>query len=351
MPSLFDPIRIGALDLPNRVIMAPMTRSRAQANGAPQPYVADYYAQRASAGLILSEAIYVSAMAKGYVRTPGLANDAHVAAWRRVVASVHAMGGRIFAQLYHTGRVALPDWLPGGALPVAPSPIKLNGQNKTDDGPKDFVTPRALESDEIPGVAGEYAAAARRALEAGFDGVEIHAASGYLIQQFLDPTINRRDDRYGGSIENRARFLAEVVDQVAAAVGADRVGIKLSPRIKFNEVQEPDAEEMYPYLAKILSGRGLAYVHGAKQGDYDIHAAFRPLYRGVYFAGAGFNADSAAQMIETGAADAIVFGKPYLANPDLVRRYREGIALADADPKTIYWGGEQGYTDYPAAAP
>jgi N-ethylmaleimide reductase len=350
MPTLFDPIRIGALELPNRIIMAPMTRSRAQADGVPQPYVAQYYEQRATAGLILSEAIYVSHMAKGYVRTPGLVTDAQVAAWRNVTAAVHAKGGRIFAQLYHTGRVALPQWLPGGALPVAPSAIKLNGQNKTDDGPKDYVTPRALETDEVRGVAGEYAEAARRARESGFDGVEIHAASGYLIQQFLDSTINHRTDRYGGTVENRARFLLDVVEQVSAAVGADRTGIKLSPRIKFNDVQEPDAEEMYPHLARALSGRGLAYVHGAKQGGYDIHAAFQQHYKGIYAAGAGFNAETGNAMIASGAADAIVFGKPYLANPDLVSRYRDGLALTDADPKTIYWGGEQGYTDYAEAS-
>lgn len=349
MPNLFDPVRLGALDLPNRIIMAPMTRSRAAANGVPEPYMAEYYAQRASAGLILSEAIYVSAMAKGYVRTPGLVTDAHVAGWRAVTDAVHARGGKILAQLYHTGRVALPDWLPGHAAPVAPSAIKLNGQNKTDDGPKDYVTPRALETDEVTGVAGEYANAARRALEAGFDGVEIHAASGYLIQQFLDPTINQRTDRYGGSVENRARFLLEVVEQVSAAAGADRTGIKLSPRIKFNDVQEPDAEAMYPYLAGALSGRNLAYVHGAKQGGYDIHAGFRAANKGNYVAGAGFNAETGAELIRSGGADAIVFGKPYLANPDLVRRYREGLALSEADPKTIYWGGEQGYTDYPTA--
>ncbi len=348
MPTLFDPIRLGALDLPNRIIMAPMTRSRADAKGVPQTFVADYYAQRASAGLIVSEAIYVSPMAKGYVRTPGLVTDEHVAGWRKVTDAVHAAGGLIYAQLYHTGRVALPDWLPGGAQPVAPSALALTGQNKTDDGPKNFVTPRALETGEVSAVAAEFGQAARRARQAGFDGVEIHAASGYLIQQFLDSAINTRQDIYGGTVENRARFLLEVVAQVSAAVSADRTGIKLSPCIKFNEVTEPDAEAMYPYLAKALSDCGLAYVHGAKQGGYDIHATFRAAYKGVYAAGAGFNQETGNQMIQSGGADAIVFGKPFIANPDLPRRYREGIALAGADQKTIYGGGEQGYTDYPA---
>ncbi|MGE3246130.1 MAG: alkene reductase [Beijerinckiaceae bacterium] len=348
MPTLFDSVRLGDLELPNRIVMAPMTRSRADADGVPQPFVKDYYAQRASAGLILTEAIYVSRMAKGYVRTPGLVTDEQVMGWMPVTKAVHAAGGRIFAQLYHTGRVALPDFLPMRAQPVAPSAIAIKGQNKTDDGPKDFVVPRALETDEVPGVAAEFATAAELAIEAGFDGVEIHAASGYLIHQFLDASINQRTDIYGGSVENRARFLLLVADRVASAIGAGRTGLKLSPRIKFNDVAEPDAEEMYPHLARELSGLNLAYVHGAKQGGYDIHTAFRAGYTGKYLAGAGFNAETGNVAIASGAADAIVFGKPYLANPDLPRRLQEGLPLAEADPKTIYWGGEQGYSDYPA---
>jgi N-ethylmaleimide reductase len=349
MDLLFSPLRLGAIELPNRVIMAPMTRSRADGDGVPLEYVADFYVQRASAGLMVTEALYVSPMAKGYVRTPGIANDAQQAAWARVAGAVHRAGGRIFAQLYHTGRVALPDFLPGGAAPIAPSAIAIKGQNKTDDGKKDFVTPRALETDEIPAVAAEFADAARRAIAAGFDGVEIHAASGYLIHQFLDPTINQRSDRYGGAVENRARFALDVVDRVVEAVGAGRTGIKVSPQIKFNDVVEPDADEVYPYLARQLSARGLAYLHGAKQGGYDVHAAMRPLFKGVYAAGAGFNLESAQAMLANGGADAIVFGKPFIANPDLPRRMREGIALAEADFSTIYSGSERGYVDYPPA--
>jgi N-ethylmaleimide reductase len=348
MPTLYDPIRLGDIDLPNRIIMAPMTRSRADADGVPLPFVKDYYAQRASAGLIVSEAIYVSRMAKGYVRTPGLMTDQQVMGWMQVTQAVHDAGGKIFAQLYHTGRVALPDFLPMRALPVAPSAIAIEGQNKTDDGPKDFVVPRALETDEIPGVASEFVNAAEMALAAGFDGVEIHAASGYLIHQFLDAAINQRKDIYGGSVQNRARFLLLVVDRVRDAIGDGKVGLKLSPRIKFNGVTEPDAEEMYPFLAKELSARNLAYLHGAKQGGYEIHSEMRPLYKGNYVAGAGFTAESGNAALAAGAADAIVFGKPFLANPDLPRRMREGLELAEADPKTIYWGGEQGYSDYPA---
>lgn len=348
MPGLHDPIKLGELDLPNRIIMAPMTRSRADANSVPLDIVADYYAQRASAGLIISEAIFVSPMARGYSRTPGLVTDEQIAGWKKVTSAVHAAGGRILAQLYHTGRVALPDFLPGGAQPVAPSAIAIKGQNKTDDGPKDFVVPRALETGEIPGVANEFGEAASRAMQAGFDGVEIHSASGYLIHQFLDASINQRSDEFGGSVENRAKFQLMVVDGVCAAIGAGRTGIKLSPRIKFNDVSEPDAEAVYPYLATELSKRNLAYLHGAKQGAYDAHAEIRPAYQGNYVAGAGFDAASGEAAISSGAADAVVFGKPFLANPDLPRRMRNNLALADADPKTIYWGGAQGYSDYPA---
>ncbi|MCC2097572.1 MAG: alkene reductase [Hyphomicrobiales bacterium] len=348
MPTLFDPIRLGDLDLPNRIVMAPMTRSRADAEGTPKDFVADYYAQRASAGLIVGEATYISPMAKGYVRTPGIVTDAHIAGWKKVTDAVHAKGGTILCQLYHTGRVALPEFLPGGAQPIGPSALQLEGNNQTDSGPKPFVMPRALETAEIPGVAQEFAHAAKRAMAAGFDGVEIHAASGYLIQQFLDSAINQRTDEYGGSVENRCRFLLEVVDTVTSTIGAGRTGIKLSPRIKFNGVTEPDAEAVYPYLAEQLSGRKLAYLHGAKQGGYEIHAEVRPLYKGHYLAGAGFTAETGNEALASGAADAIVFGKSFLANPDLPRRMRDGLALAEADPKTIYWGSEQGYSDYPA---
>lgn len=348
MPTIHDPIRLGDIELPSRILMAPMTRSRADKDGVPLDFVADYYAQRASAGLIITEAIYVSRMAKGYTRTPGLVTDEQVMGWQKVTEAVHAAGGRIFAQLYHTGRVALPDFLPLQAEPVAPSAIAIKGQNKTDEGPKDFVVPRALATDEIPGIAGEFASAAEMAMVAGFDGVEIHAASGYLIHQFLDASINKRTGFYGGSIAKRARFLLLVVDRVSEAIGSGKVGIKLSPRIKFNDVVEPDAEEMYPYLAGELSKCNLAYLHGAKQGGYEIHAEIRPLYKGNYIAGAGFTAESGNAALASGAADAIMFGKPFIANPDLPRRMKEGLALADADPKTIYWGGEQGYSDYPA---
>ena len=349
MTSIFDPLCVGALDLPNRIIMAPMTRSRADANGVPLDIVADFYAQRADCGLILSEAIYVSDMAKGYVRTPGLANAAQVAGWKRVTDAVHAKGGRIFAQLFHTGRVAMPDFLPGGAQPVAPSAIAINGKNWTDSGQKPHVVPRALETDEIAGIAGEFAQASLRAIEAGFDGVEIHAASGYLIHQFLDASMNTRTDIYGGSVENRARFLLLVADRVIEVIGRERVGLKVSPRIQFNDVQDLDAEEIYPHVAREMSARGIAYLHGAKQGGYEVHAHLRPLFKGLYFAGAGFDKAGGDALLVSGGADAIVYGKPYIANPDLVNRMRSGLALAEPDGSTIYGGGAKGYVDYPAA--
>ena len=349
MPSLFDPLALGPITLNNRIVMAPMTRSRNDDEGCPTAIMADYYGQRASAGLILSEATYVSPAAKGYSRIPGLHSQAQVEAWRRVVAAVHARGGKIFAQLFHTGRVAVPQLLPAGAQPVAPSAIAIKGKNYTDFGPIDYVVPRALESDEIPGVAAEFGAAAKNALAAGFDGVELHAASGYLVHQFLDPTINTRTDAYGGSVANRIRFLLEALDSMIAATGRARVGIKISPRIKFNDVIEPDAEEVSPALARELSSRGIAYLHVAQQGAYEAHKHLRPLFKGVYFAGAGFDQASGEAMLTNGGADAIVFGKLYVSNPDLVRRFREGLALAEGDSKTHYSKGPEGYVDYPEA--
>ncbi len=349
MPSLFDPLVLGPLTLPNRVVMAPMTRSRADDAGVPADIVAEYYAQRATAGLIVSEATCVSPMAKGYSRIPGLHSPAQVEGWRKVTQAVHAGGGRIFAQLFHTGRVAVPALLPGGAQPVAPSAIAINGKNYTDLGPIDYVVPRALETDEVPDVAAEFGAAAKHALEAGFDGVELHAASGYLAHQFLDASINQRTDRYGGSVANRMRFLLEAIDSMIDVAGAGRVGIKISPRIKFNDVAEPDAEVVYPALARELSARKIAYLHGAHQGGYEVHAHMRPAFGGLYFAGAGFDKAKGEAMLEAGASDTVVFGKHFIANPDLPRRMRDNIALAEGDSKTHYSKGPAGYCDYPAA--
>src|SRR5215207_3495561 len=230
MPTLFDPLRVGEIELDNRIVMAPMTRSRADDRGAQPAFVAEYYRQRASAGLIITEATNVSPMAKGYVRTPGIYTPEQVGGWRPVAEAVHARGGKIFMQIFHTGRIALPDFLPDGAQPVAPSAVRAGGQNYTDEGMKSFVTPRAITREEVAQTVGDFAAAAAHAVEAGFDGVELHAASGYLVQQFLSTNVNQRSDEYGGPVGNRARFLFEVLDAMTEAVGAGRVGVKLSPR-------------------------------------------------------------------------------------------------------------------------
>lgn len=351
MPHLFEPLHVGHMTLPNRVVMAPMTRSRADdSTGAPLAIVADYYAQRAGAGLIISEATNVSAMAKGYVRTPGLFTAEQVAAWSKVTAAVHAKGGRIFAQLFHTGRVALPEHLPHHAHPVAPSAIAIQGQTYTDAGMKDHVQPRALETHEVPGVAAEFASATKHALDAGFDGVELHATSGYIIHQFLDSAANHRTDQYGGSVENRCRFLLDALDRMVAEAGKARVGIKLSPQMAFNGVVEPDAEAVYPHLVAELSKRQLAYLHVGRFNAVDWHAMLRPLFKGPFLAGAGFDKEKAEALMSAGGADAIAFGNLFIANPDLPHRLQTGAELAKPDSATFYAGGEKGYLDYTALA-
>src|SRR5258706_10128960 len=287
MTTLFDPLRVGNLELDNRIIMAPMTRGRANDEAIQRPYDAEYYSQRASAGLIISEATNISPLAKGYVRTPGIYSDEQVESWRPIPDEVHARGGKIFLQIFHTGRIALPDFLPEHTQPVAPSAVRAKGQNYTDEGMKEFVTPREISKEEIAQTVRDFATAATNAIKAGFDGVELHAASGYIVQQFLTTNANLRSDEYGGSIENRARFLLEVLDAMMEAVGCERLGVKFSPRIPFNDVEEADADLLYPYILERLSELKMAYVHIA---DYtgEGHGKLRTVYQGVYFAGAGF---------------------------------------------------------------
>ena len=261
--------------------------------------------------------------------------------------AVHKAGGRIFSQLFHTGRVSVPAFLPNGAQPVAPSAIAIKGQTYTDAGMTDHVVPRALETSEIPGLVGEFASAARNALDAGFDGVELHAASGYIIQQFLDSAANTRTDAYGGSVENRARLLLETIDAMVAVAGSKRVGIKLSPQMPFNGVVEPDAEAVYPYVVGELSKRGLAYLHVGRFTAHDWHAALRPLFSGPFLAGSGFDGEKAKAMMESGGADAIVFGKYFVSTPNLPDAVRRGVALPEPDQNLYYGGGEKGYIDYP----
>ncbi len=348
MTTLFDPLKLTNLTLKNRIVMAPMTRSRANDAGVQPDYAAEYYAQRASAGLILTEATNVSPMAKGYVRTPGIYTDEQIASWRAVPEAVHAQGGKIFMQLFHTGRIALPDFLPNHAQPVAPSNVRAAGKNYTDEGMKEFVEPRALTTEEVKQTVQDFSNAAKNAVgKVGFDGVELHAASGYLVQQFLMKPVNLRTDEYGGSLENRARFLLELLDAMSVAVGADKVGVKFSPAMPFNDIQEPDADEMYPYIIAQLNERKLAYVHVGDHANVGWHEKLRPLYHGLYFAGANFTQERGAEYLTGHKADAIVYGAKFLANPDLPERFQQSAPLNEPDPSTFYTPGRKGYTDYP----
>ncbi len=347
MTTLFDEIKIGNAELKNRIIMAPMTRSRADEAGVQPDYAADYYAQRASAGLIVTEAVNVSPMAKGYVRTPGIYAAEQIESWQPIAAAVHKKGGKIFMQLFHTGRIALSDFLPGNVLPVAPSAVRASGQNYTDAGMKEFVTPREMTKEEIKETVKDFATAAKNAVDAGFDGAELHAASGYLVQQFLMKPVNLRTDEYGGSIENRTRFLFEVLDAMSEAVGSERVGVKFSPAMPFNDVQEPDADEVYQYIFEKLNEKNLAYVHVGDHAGAGWHEKLRPVYKGVYFAGANFTKERGAEYLAENKADAIVYGVLTLANPDLPERFGKDADLNQPDNATFYTPGEKGYTDYP----
>lgn len=348
MTTLFDKLTIGNTELSNRILYAPMTRSRANDEGVQPDFVAEYYGQRATAGLLITEATNVSAMAKGYVRTPGIYTDEQIASWRKVTERVHAEGGKIFLQIFHTGRIALPDLLPENAQPVAPSAVAAAGQNYTDAGMKDFVVPRPLETDEVKSIVKDFATAARNSIAAGFDGVEIHGANGYLIQQFLSTNVNLRTDEYGGSIENRSRFLLEIVDAIVAEIGWERTGLRLSPGGEFNDIKENDAEELYDYVISELNKRKLAYLHiGTFDQNRDWHPIIRPKYDGIYLAGVGFDKERGERTLAEGGADAIVYGKLFLANPDLPERFRRDAPLNEWDESTFYTPGEKGYTDYP----
>lgn len=353
MPDLFTPIRIGDLELPNRIFMAPMTRNRAP-EGIPTPLMATYYRQRATAGLIISEGSPISARAVGYPATPGIYTDAQVDGWRQVTEAVHEAGGHIYCQLWHCGRVSHPDFH-GGELPVAPSAIRPEGQAFTPEGLKDFVTPRALDVEEIPGIVADYAHAAECARRAGFDGVEIHGANGYLIDQFLRDGSNRREDAYGGSVENRARFLLEVIEAVCDVLGADRVGVRLSPLQPFNDMRDSDPETTFRYAVEALNRFGLGYLHITEMGKeapgvagppFDL-GVLRKIWQGVYITNAGYDKARANAAIASGAADAVAFGTLFIANPDLVERFRRDAPLNEPDPDTFYGGDAHGYTDYP----
>lgn len=348
MATLFDSLKLGNIELKNRIVYAPMTRSRADDAGVQPEIAVEYYTQRASAGLIITEAVNVSPMAKGYVRTPGIYTPEQIESWRVIADSVHAEGGKIFMQIFHTGRIALPDFLPDNQQPVAPSPVKANGQNYTDEGMKDFVEPRELTVEEIKATVADFGAAAKNAIEAGFDGVELHGANGYLVQQFLASNVNKRTDEYGGSFENRARFLFEVLDAMIEGIGKERVSVRLSPGGEFNDIKETDAAELYDYVIKELNKREPVYLHlGTFDQHKNWHPALRPVYEGTYFAGVGFDKDSGEKLLEEGGADAIVYGTKFLANPDLPERFAKDAELNQPDQSTFYTPGEKGYTDYP----
>ncbi|MEO3723485.1 alkene reductase [Pseudomonas syringae] len=348
MNPLFSEIQVGRHTLSNRIVMAPMTRSRADDDGVPTDLVATYYGQRASAGLIISEGVFPVALGKGYTRTPGIETAEQVAAWKQVTDAVHARGGRIFMQLMHCGRVSHPSLLANGAQPQAPSAIKAAGQTYTANGLQDFIIPHALSIVEIAAVVEGYRQAARRAIEAGFDGVELHAASGYLPEQFLSTGSNQRDDEYGGPVENRVRFVLEVLAAMVDEIGGDRVGIKISPEMNFNDIVDANPQETYTHLVEQLRAFNLAYLHVALFGaTFDYHAALRPVFAGRYLIGSGLDKDTAESLISSGKADAVVFGSAFLANPDLPERLRSGVELNAADKNTFYAPGPEGYIDYP----
>jgi len=348
MPTLFEPLILGKLSLSNRIVMAPMTRSRANIDGVIGELTATYYAQRASAGLLISEGTIPSAMGKGYVRIPGIYSPDQIVGWKRVTNAVHSAGGHIFLQIMHCGRIAHPQLLPGGAQSVAPSAILPNVKTWIDGvGMVPLETPRALETSEIPSIIEEFRQATVNALAAGFDGVELHAASGYLPMQFLSSSTNHRTDQYGGSAVNRSRFVLEALTAMVSVAGADKVGIKISPAMPFNDLTDENPAETYSTLADAIGGLGIAYLHVAQTAlTPDFHAILRPLFTGPYLVGAGLTKESATALLASGQADAAVFGVAFIANPDLPARFASHAPLATPDASTFYTPGAQGYTDY-----
>ncbi len=354
-PNLFQPARLGALGLDNRIVMAPLTRSRTGSAGIPGPMNATYYAQRATAGAIIAEATQISRQGQGYAYTPGIHDEAQVAGWKLVTDAVHQGGSKIILQLWHVGRISHPSLQPDGALPVAPSAVRPEGNAFTEAGFQPFVTPRALATDEVAGIVEDYRQAALNARRAGFDGVEIHAANGYLIDQFLRDGTNQRTDRYGGSIENRTRFLLEVTEAVVGVWGGDKVGVRISPVSPANDIADSDPQALFGHAVAALGRFGLAFLHvveGATGGSRDVGGfdfqALRQAFAGAYVANNGYDRAMALAAVEAGKADFIAFGRAFIANPDLVERLRIGAPLAEPDRDTLYGGDAHGYIDYPA---
>ena len=354
---LFTPYTMGDVSLRNRIVMAPLTRNRAAAGFVPGPHAAKYYAQRATAGLLIAEATQISQQGQGYQDTPGIYSDEQIAGWRAVTDAVHQAGGKIVLQLWHVGRVSHVDLQPEGKAPVAPSAIRAEAKTFVNNGFNDTSTPRALTLDELPGIIADFRQAAANAIAAGFDGVEVHGANGYLLDQFAKDGANSRTDAYGGSVENRARLMLEVTAAVIEEIGAGRTGIRLSPTTPANGISCSDPQAQFDYIVAELDKLGLAYIHvieGATGGPRDVapfdFGALRKAFSHTYIANNNYDLKLANEHLATDQADLIAFGRPFIANPDLVARLQHGKPLAELNPDTLYGGGAEGYTDYPTAA-
>jgi len=352
--TLFQPYTLGSITLANRIVMAPLTRNRASTGLVPSELAATYYAQRATAGLLIAEATQISAQAQGYQDTPGIYTHAQIEGWRKVTDAVHAKGGRIFVQLWHVGRVSHVDLQPDGAAPVAPSAIRAETKTFVNNGFSDVSEPRALETEEIKQIIDDFRQAAANAIAAGFDGVEIHGANGYLLEQFLKDGANQRTDIYGGSIENRARLLLEVTAAVTEEIGAERTGVRISPVSPANAITSSDPQGQYDYLVDQLDTLGIVYLHvveGATGGPRDAvpfdYDSLRRRFKNTYIGNNGYDLALAEAQLAEGKADLFAFGRPFIANPDLVERLKKGAPLAAFIPETLYGGGAEGYTDYP----
>lgn len=355
--TLFQPYDLGPLQLANRIVLAPLTRNRAGTGLVPSEFAATYYSQRASAGLLITEATQISADAQGYQDTPGLYTPKQIAAWREVTDAVHAKGGKIFVQLWHVGRISHVDLRPDGAAPVAPSAIRAHTKTFVNNGFADVSEPRALGLEELPGIVNDFRQAAANAIVAGFDGVEIHGANGYLLDQFLKDGANQRTDAYGGSVENRARFVLEVVKAVIDEIGAERTGLRISPVSPANAISSSDPQPQFDYLVEQLNALDLVYLHvveGATGGPRDVapfdFGALRTRFKNTYLANNGYDLELATTRLNDGKADLFAFGRPFISNPDLVERLETGAPLAALDPATLYGGGAKGYIDYPTLA-
>ena len=361
-PNLLTPVRVGNLSLPHRIVMAPLTRMRAGTGNVPQPMNVQYYTQRASAALILTEATQISPQGVGYPHTPGIHSEEQVAGWQKITEAVHQQSGRIWLQLWHVGRVSHPDMQPNSELPVAPSAIAPEGMAVTYEGEKPFVVPRALETAEIAQIVEDYRQAAKNAMTAGFDGVEIHSANGYLLDEFLQDGSNKRTDSYGGSIANRARFLMEVTEAVSSVWGGDRVGVRLSPSSTFMSMHDSNPEALFGYVGRELNRFGLAYLHIVEpriKGDTKVEEEgnglgvkfFRPLFEGTLITAGGYTRDTGNEVLASGDADLVAYGRLFIANPDLPERFKLEAELNSYDRSTFYTQGAEGYIDYPTLSP